>query len=239
VKRIILNILFFLAVFLIFAFIFFPFDQAAKKALNTVINNYKIPVYYSDLNAGVSSAVITDAAIYYNGEMIGLGDINFKYSPLSLINRKISADMENGFVSLSAQNAKKAVNAEAALDVERISKLLGQSAAGRLKIDLSYEYASKSGAWEAVSDTFNFQTPFMAVAGKNLKMSGSIGNNIVTVQNFSCEGDFPITLDGQIRIDPVNIKATRINLNGEITLAGAPTPFALQGTLSAPKFSLR
>jgi hypothetical protein len=239
VKRVLAHILVFIVVFLISLAIFFPFDQAAKKGLNTIINNNKLPIYYTNLNVGLFSAVIEEVAIYFNGAMVDLGDINLSYSPFSLINHKVSAAMENGFVAVSAQNTKNAVNAAADIDTERISKIVGQSATGNVKINFTYEYAVKNGLWDASSEHFAFQTPFMKVSGNNLKANGIISNNTFMIQSFSSEGDFPITLEGQIRLDPSNITGSRLNLNGEIALAGSPTQFALQGTIASPKFSLR
>jgi hypothetical protein len=231
--------LLFIVLFLISLTFFFPFNQAAEKGVNTLINSYKIPVYYKKLRVGLFSAVVEEAEVHLNDAVFNLGDIHLAYSPLSLINYKASASMENGFLAVSAQNTKKAVNTIAEVNVGRIAKIAGHSATGDLKINLIYEYASKSGSWDASTGRFAFQTPFMQITGNNLKASGIISNNNLIVQNFSSEGDFPITLEGQIRLDLSNIALSRLNLSGEVVLAGSPTPFSLQGALSSPKFSLK
>jgi hypothetical protein len=219
--------------------IFFPLDQAAKKGMNALIKDNKLPLVYKDLDIGFFSASIIEPALYFNGNIVDLGEINVRYSPLSLISRKVSAAMENGFVAITAENTKDILNLRGSLDAERISKIAGQSANGTLNINFSYEYISKNGVWDAASDNFALQTPFIKVEGANLKANGIVTGNTFMIQTFSSEGDFPLTLEGQIRLDPVNIGASRLNLSGEVSLAGTPTPFALQGTISALKFSLK
>jgi hypothetical protein len=239
VKKIFFHIFLFAAVFFISVIAFFPFNAAAQKAVNTLILKNKLPVSYSGLEVGLFSASLNGVGLYYNGEALDVGDINLSYSPLSLKTRKVSAAMENGFAVLKAENKRNIISAEAELDVDRIAKIAGQAAEGRLNINLSYDYSAKNGTWEAASDRFAFQTPIMKISGANLKANGNIAGENIIIQNFSSGGDFPITITGQIYINSINAAASRLNLNGEVTLAGTPTPFTLQGTLAAPKFSLR
>jgi hypothetical protein len=239
VKKIFFHILLFAAVFIISVIAFFPFNVAAQKAVNTLILKNKIPVSYSGLEVGLFSASLNGVGLSYNGEALDFGDINLSYSPLSLKTRKISAAVENGFAVLKAENKGNIIGAEVNLDVDRIAKIAEQSAEGRLNISISYDYTAKSGTWEAASERFAFQTPIMRISGANLKANGNITGENIMIQNFSSEGDFPITVTGQIHLNSVNAAASRLNLNGEVTLAGTPTPFTLQGVLAAPKFSLR
>jgi hypothetical protein len=239
VKKILLCAAVFIAVFFISLLFFLPFDKAAEKAINTVIIKNRLPLTYKEVNSGLFSTTVSGVELHRAGQTIELGDPKLRYSPLSLISGKVSAELENAFGTVKISNAGKSAEAEAVLDAARISKVLSQDAAGVLNIKAKYDFTLKTGSWEADSTQFAVQTPLMKVTGKSLKAGGAITENVLMVQNFSAEGDLPLKLTGQIRIDTVNIAASRINLSGEVSLYGNITGFILQGTLLAPKFQLR
>jgi hypothetical protein len=237
-KQIIFPILTFIAVFIVSLLAFFPYDRIVKQELDKAIGANNIPITYTDVSSGPFSTTLYGVQVTKPQEA-DLGDVKLSYSPLSILTRKATANIDNGFGKAVIVHKGSAVHLDADLDVDRISRLAGEEAAGLVKAVVDYDYAEQTGTFTLSSGALQAKTPMMTVNADSLSGNGSIAGNVITIAEIKTEGTAGVNLKGVVQLDMKNVIYSMLNLEGEGSIMGMKSAFTLTGRLNAPRFNLK
>jgi hypothetical protein len=215
--------------------LFFPLDDIVKKQLDQQIAANQLPVRYSSVSASFFSTTIE--GISMNG--IEIGTLDVSYSPLSYFTKSVHAVLDSPFGSADVENSSGTITVDIKADMEGIGKLLNMPFAGTATLEADYELETQEGKFTLASGAMELEIPFqgskMPVKFDSLAGNGTIAGTMINIESLEAAGAIGAKANGQIGIDPSNIKRSSIALSVEASLYGANVRAAIRGSLFSPQ----
>ena len=236
----------FALVFIAAFLIFFPYSSVVDALLLRQIASNKLPVTYAKVESGLFHTAISDVTVSVingdSGVTISLGDINFSYSPLSLLTHGVKAHLDSSYGTAAVRYGRSGADAEATLNVSRLANTLGFRASGSLGVNVRYNNKEGKGVFNLSSGAFTFFLPgFGPVNGDSLTAEGTIAGNFLTVTSLETAGEGMVLEDvkGPIFINMTDFQRSSLNLTGKASFMGLKSDFNIRGPFGNLQFSMQ
>ncbi len=230
-KKLILTFIVFFVSFCFFTLIFFPYTRVVNYFIHNFSQKNKIKINYEYLNSN-----------FFNTKIKKLTINNFQINTLT-INHNIFKFPFNGITIIGKSNGllgkikiiKKNLYLVGFLDLSLFKNYINKNVNGKINFNGEINLNILKG-------DINLQSPQIIyidkklgkVYFKNLKGDLFIEKSKILVKKLYSK-DLPFQINGYISLNFYHLENSRLNLNGEVKIAGMVQNFKIRGSISNPR----
>lgn len=240
IKKSIFAIITFIIFFTVFMLFLFPYDTVAKYFLHKTINEYKIPINYTSLEASAFGAKLSGIEYYYN-ENFSIGSISVNYSPLSVITRSVSASTVDSPINANVLFEKNNILFNVEQSVNGITKIYPKikeyANSGDVKLEGRINPFVEKGKISIILKNLTLITPITDVKFDQIGADLELNKNRLTITNVKSNGSNNVDIKGTVFINYNALIHSVVNLEGSINIAGFKNNFTVKGRVSNPRIN--
>lgn len=240
-RKNLLYILLFIAVFTTGLMVFLPYDKIVQSAVNKEIIKNNLPVRYTAVESGLFTTTFYEVLVYdVNGryDPVELGDVKISYSPLSVFSRKAQVNLKNVYGQAQVNHTKNKITASVYADLRRLTPYFKAQLGGNMDVNINYDYINRTGDYTLSSTDAKVDVNGINLAFTSVSSSGSLLGNILTISGLTATGTAELTASGQIRLDFKDIHRSLIKAEGEGKMLGMQSRFNVYGVLANPQIKV-
>ena len=234
-KQIIGLFFLFLASFIVFLILLFPYDRAATYLLHQLSKKYSINITYNALTSGLTQTKIKNLTVNLT-KPIKISELRISYSPLALITKTAKINASN-FGMTTVKFSGNYIKAKGKINLVFLKTFISQIKNGAAEFKLQINKENKKGKLKLRLTNLALNTKLGQYTIETAEGKINIDNNILKIERFSSNGNIKIDLKGKVVLDLKNLEYSRLYITGHMNIKGIKQNFRITGTLSKPKIN--
>jgi hypothetical protein len=221
---------------LIFFIFSYPYEIFVVSKLQTVLNTYNIPFYYTKIDSSPFKSSLYNTRLL-SKKNVDFNNITISYSPLSLLTNSLSIKAKNRILRFNGNLKKNNLTYNIFFNLKSL-KPANFTMEGIININGTIQLKEKKGVFNISSNPVKINIDKEVFNVGELKGSAALLDNQINIDSIISNGNLKVKADGKIFLNN-NIELSSINIKCNITYNNNNNNIYIRGTLANPAFYTR